>query len=108
MTPKQFQKFIDRDKSCWHCGATDGLIPHHRINRGMGGSKARHTPSNIIVMCAEINLLMESDPQVARKARRNGWKLESWRDTTAAPVYRNGAWFRLDDRFGVTVYDGNL
>lgn len=109
MTPKQFAKFLDRDQTCWHCGAATKLVPHHRINRGMGGSKARHTPSNVIVMCAEINLLMESDPVMARQARRYGWKLESWRDSTKAPVYRYGGdWYVLDDSFGIGKYVGDL
>jgi len=39
MTPKEFKKFQLRDKHCPHCGATgEMLVPHHRKNRGMGGS----------------------------------------------------------------------
>jgi hypothetical protein len=110
MTPKQFGRFLLRDGSCWHCGAVTGLIPHHRINRGMGGSKARHKPSNILVMCAEINGLMESDPEIASKARRYGWKLESWRDTEKEAVYSrvDDAWYTLKDDFSIRKHDGEL
>ncbi len=102
MTPKQFAKFLTRDGSCWHCGADTDLIPHHRVNRGMGGSKSLDKPSNIISMCSLINGLMESDPIVAQMAREWGWKLESWQKTTDVPVYNayTGQTFFLDDSFG--------
>lgn len=95
MTPKQFQKFLDRDGSCWHCGTTEGLAPHHRVNRGMGGSKARDEASNVIVMCFKMNGLMESDPIVAQMAREWGWKLESWQKPAEVPVYNAyaGKWY---------------
>ena len=111
MTPKQFQKFLDRDHVCWHCGASEALIPHHRVNRGMGGSKARHEPSNILTMCFLVNGLMESDPIVAQMAREWGWKLESWQKPAEVPVFNAylGKWFKineyerveLEDRFSV-------
>lgn len=98
MTPKQFQKFLDRDHSCWHCGAAGDLIPHHRANRGMGGSKARHEPSNILVMCSRVNGLMESDAIVAEMAREFGWKLESWQKPEDVPVYHllELRWFKIE------------
>ena len=111
MSPKQFQKFLDRDKMCWHCGAAEDLIPHHRANRGMGGSKARHEPSNIVTMCSVVNGLMESDPVVAQMAREFGWKLESWQKPIEVAIYNAylGKWFKineyerveLEDRFAV-------
>lgn len=95
MTPKQFRKFLDRDGGCWHCGDAETAIPHHRANRGMGGSKARDEASNVIVMCSRINGLMESDPIVAQMAREWGWKLESWQIPAEVPVYNSftGKWF---------------
>jgi len=95
MTPKQFQKFLDRDGGCWHCGDAETAVPHHRVNRGMGGSKARDEASNVIVMCSKINGLMESDPIVAQMAREFGWKLESWQIPATVPVYNavSNKWF---------------
>jgi hypothetical protein len=97
MTPKQFAKFLARDGSCWHCGLDTDLIPHHRMNRGMGGSKAREEPSNVIVMCSMINGLMESDPIMAQMAREFGWKLESWQKTSEVPVFdvTSGVWYLI-------------
>lgn len=101
MTPKQFRKFTERDKRCYHCGATEDLIPHHRSNRGMGGARSADKPSNIISMCAIINGLMESDSAVAEAAREFGWKLSRYENALIKPVYdaSTGFWFRLDDNY---------
>jgi len=95
VTPKQFKKFLDRDGGCWHCGDFTTAIPHHRLNRGMGGSKARDEPSNVIVMCSMMNGLMESDPIMALMAREFGWKLESWQNPAEVPVFNatQNEWF---------------
>jgi hypothetical protein len=95
MTSKQFKKFLDRDGGCWHCGDSTTAIPHHRLNRGMGGSKARDEPSNVIVMCSNVNGLMESDPIMAQMARDWGWKLESWQNPAEVPVFNatQNEWF---------------
>lgn len=95
MTQKQFLKYLERDGGCWHCGDATTAIPHHRVNRGMGGSKARDEASNVIVMCSKINGLMESDPIVAQMAREWGWKLESWQNPAEVPVFNTiqNKWF---------------
>ena len=102
MTPKQFQKYLDRDGGyCLHCGNTRTLVPNHRINRGMGGSKKRDVPSNIIVICAELNGLIESVHYFAEQAHSFGWKLSSWENPLEVPVWDSmtGLWYRLDDSF---------
>lgn len=101
MTPKQFAKYLARDKSCYHCGSTEDLIPHHRKNRGMGGSKAADVPSNIIAMCAIYNGLMESSHAAASLALSKGWKLAKWEDPTESIVYHasEGIWYLLDDNY---------
>lgn len=111
MTPKQFRRFIDRDKYCLHCGVDDDtLVPQHRSGRGMGGSKLRDMPSNIIVVCSRYNGLMESDARIAAEARSKGHKLKSWDDPTCLPVWDAVAktWWVLDDKFGKSVWDGKL
>jgi len=103
MNRQQFQRFIDRDQHCPHCGTTDDtLVPQHRANRGHGGHKAGNQPANIIVLCALINGLIESDPEVAETARRNGWKLRRHEDPLTEPFYdaTTGAWFTLDNDYG--------
>ncbi len=100
MTKKQFQKFLDRDGGCVHCGATEAVAPNHRSNRGMGGSKVRDVPSNVVVLCSVLNGLIESDSAYADVARENGWKLETWQNPEESPYYdlMSGRWW-LPDNF---------
>lgn len=87
MTVKEFQKFLDRDGCCYHCGISgDTLVPQHRAGRGMGGSKQRETPANVIVFCSLANGLIESDAVFAEQARLYGWKIGSTQDPAAVPV----------------------
>lgn len=108
MTPKQFQKYLDRDKGCVHCGDTETAVPHHRANRGMGGSKLRDVPSNIVSMCSYMNGLMESNAVVALQAKRMGWKLESWEDPKKVPAFNitTRMWYTLDDNYNRTPMAG--
>jgi hypothetical protein len=100
MNKKSFQKFLDRDKCCSHCGTTDDtLIPQHRKNRGMGGSKDLDRPSNIIVLCSEANGLLESNSKFAELGRKFGWKLERWQEPESTPVYMGNGWFLLDNDY---------
>ena len=101
MRAKDFQIILDRDLCCLHCGSTDQtLIPQHRINRGMGGSKKRGSRSNLIVLCSLINGLIESDADWAQTARDCGWKLQPWDDPLQMPVWdqTTQAWWMLDDQ----------
>jgi len=85
--PKKTLKLVqERDLYCLHCGQEDDLVPHHRINRGMGGSKLLDTADNLLMVCARYNGAMESDAVVAAKAR--GWhhKLSTWQ-SPALPVF---------------------
>lgn len=101
MNPKAFQKFLDRDRgACVHCGTTDAtLIPQHRINRGMGGSKERNKASNIVVLCSAFNGLIEADASAAALAMKHGIKLQSWQVPESTPVWyaAESAWFLLDN-----------
>ena len=102
MTYKQFSKLLERDGGrCYHCGATgDNLVPQHRLNRGMGGSKERERLSNIITLCSIVNGLLESDADVARLGREKGWKLSVYEDPLKVPVYETWSgksWLLKDD-----------
>lgn len=111
MKPKEFEKYLKRDfYRCYHCGISDNtLVPQHRLGRGMGGSKVRDVPSNIITLCSDQNGRIESNAIAASRARRLGWKLESWQDPTLTPVFdmNTGEWFILGDDFTRRVYDLN-
>lgn len=101
MNGKTFAKYLDRDGGCVHCGEVTAAVPHHRANRGMGGSKVRDVPSNIVVMCSTFNGLMESDSVAAAYAARHGWKLNSWQDPKQVAFFHavRDQWFLIDDEF---------
>jgi hypothetical protein len=105
MRPKVFQKILDRQGGkCLHCGTTEGLVPHHRKNRKMGGSRRLEVPSNVLAVCSLLNGLMESDAQTAEWARDRGWKLRNNQDPAMTPVKDNttNSWWLLDDDYGRT------
>ena len=112
MTSKEFEKYLKRDfYHCLHCGVNDGtLVPQHRLNRGMGGSKARDVPSNIVTMCSEFNWKIESEFLAQSKAKRMGWKLESWQDPLTTPVWDviSGEWYVLSNDYSRMVYNPNI
>jgi hypothetical protein len=101
MTKKEFDKYLARDRGCWHCGSTgDDLIPHHRLNRGMGSkNKVASQPSNIVVLCSQANLLLESNAEFAEMGRKFGWKLRSHETPTEVPIFGHGGWWLLNDDF---------
>jgi hypothetical protein len=102
LNKKQFQKYLDRDEHCPCCGVDDGtLIPNHRKNRGMGGSKERDVPSNIIVLCSDMNNYIEQSVDWRAEAVEFGWKLESWQDPLTTPFFdrSDGCWYLIDDKF---------
>jgi hypothetical protein len=108
MNKKTFQKFIDRDQRCPHCG-TDGdtLIPQHRQNRGMGGSRSLDRPSNIIVLCSEANGLLESDAKFAEFGRELGWKLTRDQVPEFTPVLLADGYWLIDNDFNKTPVPDN-
>jgi hypothetical protein len=100
MNKKQFDKYLTRDGGCVHCGRADEtLIPHHRANRGFGGSKALDVPSNIVVLCSQANLLLESNSTFAALGRSLGWKLTAGESPLTVPVNINGRWYLLNNDY---------
>lgn len=106
MTKKEFQKFLDRDGGCVHCGDTETAVPNHRANRGMGGSRKRAVPSNVVVLCAAMNGLIESSAEYAEIARSNGWKLSASDNPESSPYYdlQAGRWFLADNFYSRIVF----
>jgi hypothetical protein len=103
MNIKSFRKYLDRDGGCVHCGEMEAVAPHHRINRGMGGSKALDKASNIIVMCSVMNTAMESSERQATIARLYGWKMRPWENPEEVPFWHavRNQWCCIDDNFNV-------
>ena len=107
MNSKEFAKYLRRDNGgCVHCGETERLSIQHRAGRGMGGSKLLNRPSNLIVLCSDLNSRIESDAEVAEYARQNGWKITRWQDPDFEPVWyaTEGRWYLLDDFYERSVY----
>lgn len=103
MNKKMFQKFIDRDGACPHCGRDDDtLVPNHRAGRGYGGSRLLDRPSNILVLCAAANFLLEADADFASKGRTYGWKLRRDQVPEFTPVLLIDGWWLLDNNFNKT------
>jgi hypothetical protein len=98
------KKLRERDKWCWECGETNDLVPHHRINRGMGGSKSLDNLQNVILVCALYNGLMESDSEVAKSARLLGHKISKF-SSPSELVFDNitQSWYQLDTTGGKQV-----
>lgn len=69
----------------------------------MGGSKERDKPANIIVLCSNLNNLLESDPVTAQYGRENGWKLRPGQDpeTTMVWLPMQGFWAYLTNDYDV-------
>jgi hypothetical protein len=97
LTKKVKEALLKRDLWCWHCGTSSYLVPHHRINRGSGGSRALDRLDNLILVCAVYNGQMESDAEIARQARIDGHKLSRY-ENTDEPVFDclQGIWYQLD------------
>lgn len=112
VTKKEFDKFLARDKHCYHCGLEDEtLVPQHRRNRGMGGSKRLNNASNIVVVCSQSNGLFESHSGAAMAAERYGWKLRAGQESLTTPVFDayDGVWYLLDDNFErIEIYEPTL
>jgi hypothetical protein len=108
MNKKTFQKFIDRDGVCPHClKSDDTLVPNHRQNRGMGGSRSLDRPSNILVLCHTANFLLESNAEFAAKGKAYGWKLTRNQVPEFTPVLLADGWWLLDNDFHKTPLPNN-
>lgn len=106
MKPRDFVRLLERDGGyCLDCGTTEALAPNHRANRGMGGSKERDVPSNLVVLCSDLNGRIEQIASEAERARRAGWKLYSWQDPKEVPVLDRitGESYFLDDDYGRSI-----
>ena len=105
MNAKQFARLVDRDSYCLHCGETEAVSPNHRANRGMGGSKLRDVPSNLVLLCSILNGQIEADDRWAAMAESYGWKVSTHADWRTIPVFDtlSGFWYLLDDDYGRKV-----
>ena len=101
MNKKLLAQLRKRDAHCWHCGAQEDLVPHHRKNRGAGGSKILDHPANLLLVCGLYNMLMESNSEIAAQARAYRHKLRQT-DTFFEPVFD-----RFQDRWFILDMEGN-
>lgn len=107
MNGRQFALYLARDMHC-PCGCVgreDTLVPQHRINRGMGGSKELDRPANVIVLCSSANGLIESNATWAARARTYGWKLSRSESPEETPFYdlATRTWNLIDNDYNRTI-----
>lgn len=107
MNGRQFALYLARDLHC-PCGCVgreDTFVPQHRVNRGMGGSRALDRPANVIVMCSYINGMIEADAVTADIAREYGWKLSRWERPETEPFYdlATRQWYLIDNNYNRTI-----
>lgn len=96
--PKKVLKLVmARDSHCYHCGLEEDLVPHHRRNRGMGGSKLLDTLDNLMMVCAIYNGAMESDSRVAAQARTWNHKMPLWEKQNLPVFDIGGGWWYLHE-----------
>jgi len=101
MTKKEFERYVARDRHCYHCGTTEALAPNHRANRGHGGSKKSEVASNVVILCSLFNGLIESDSKAAALAKKFGWKISRYDNPLEMPVFDAvlGQWFLFDNNY---------
>ena len=103
-----------RDLGCVVHGAggecVGPLVHHHRKNRGHGGVKSRNRVANGLLVCGQWNSDVESLPDVAAQARRNGWKLRSDHEIDTLPVWipKLGRFVYLDDAGNYLAMDHSV
>ena len=106
MKAADLKKLRTRDKDqCWHCGTDEQLTVQHRANRGMGGSKLRDNPANLILLCWFVNFEMEASSAKAEIAKRYGWKLLQTDNPSEVPVWHEPTqrWVLLSNDWGYKV-----
>ena len=100
---KALRQLVARDGhvSAWTGEDVPELVPQHRLNRGMGGSRQLDRVSNLVWIESEINGLIEADPEWAKEAEDRGIKLRSWQLPENVPVtFADGRklWLTRDGR----------
>lgn len=95
----------DENRSAWTGEESDTLVPQHRANRGMGGSRKANTLSNVVLLESRINSLIESDPEWQAEAVRRGIKVSKFADPRMVPVEHavHGLVWLTDDGRAVDV-----
>lgn len=81
---------------CEHCGHHGAQI-HHRIPRGMGGSRTEriNQPSNLVLLCGDCHAEVESNRELGYAY---GWLVHRQADPSSVAVKRfDGEWVFLDD-----------
>lgn len=114
MSKANYDRLMFRDGgACLHCGTDTGLVPQHRMNRGMGGSIFLDMPSNLVLMCSGFNGDMEADAAAAMVAIANGWKIARFYSEDlmgrimGEPVFDRNTrlWYHLDNDWNRNVTD---
>ena len=77
---------------CERCGTARGEQMHHRQARGMGGSKIRNGPENLLHLCEPCHRWVEANPA---ESYVNGWKVRRGVNPADTPVMYRGSMHQL-------------
>jgi hypothetical protein len=82
--------------SCEICALAAIDQIHHRVPRGMGGTKRKdiHQPSSLLGLCAPCHSMIESRREFALD---RGWLVRQGHDPAEVPVVWQGRWVQLTD-----------
>lgn len=94
----------------------EGNVPHHRANRGSGGSKVLDHPANLVLVCSLCNGAAEDAPALVRfdlierglrvdKAATNAQTLERVK-ATPVTCLEGERWFLIDESTRRHVNEG--
>lgn len=79
---------------CIHCGSMKFLVLRQRSHTGNGSAE------NLVTLCSEDSLRINTDQHFADLAMNHGWKLRTWEQPENRAVYykADSEWFYLTER----------
>lgn len=73
---------------CERCSSYTGLDPHHRLKKGMGGTRdpQSHTLVNLLALCRQCHRWVEHEGVISGESYDKGWLVKRRRDFGPAAI----------------------